>query len=129
MARTAARSHSFGPWQAVVASGALVSGVIGVRLLVSIVCALRAVRSHPRPSLVLIAFAVAGIIGMIPITPGGLGIVEDGLSGFLVLAGVNSGAAVLATLTYRLASYWFPLMAGPIADAGFKHRYRHVAPK
>ena len=80
--------------------------------------------SHPRPSLILVAYAVAGIVGMIPITPGGLGLVEASLTGLLVLAQVNSSQAVLATLTYRLASYWAPLAAGPIAYALFRIRYR-----
>ncbi|HEX4220357.1 MAG TPA: lysylphosphatidylglycerol synthase transmembrane domain-containing protein [Acidimicrobiales bacterium] len=93
-----------------------------------LLCALRAVGSKPSPALVLIAYAVTGIIGMIPITPGGLGIVEASLSGFLVLAGVNSGDAVLATLAYRLASYWLPLFSGPVAYAIFKRRYRHAKP-
>jgi hypothetical protein len=88
--------------------------------------ALRAVGSHPRPSLVLIAYAVTGIIGYLPITPGGLGIVEASLSGFLVLAGVSSGAAILATLAYRLASYWIPLFAGPFAYAAFKVQSRRA---
>ena len=62
--------------------------------------------------MILIAYAVAGVIGMIPITPGGLGIVEASLTGLLVLSEVNSSQAVLATLTYRLASYWLPLSLG-----------------
>ena len=86
--------------------------------------ALRATGSHPRPSLILVAYAVAGIIGMIPVTPGGLGIVEASLTGLLVLAQVDSSQAVLATLTYRLASYWVPLLAGPIAYGVFRLRYR-----
>ena len=86
--------------------------------------ALRATGSHPRPSLILVAYAVAGIIGMIPVTPGGLGIVEASLTGLLVLAEVNSSQAVLATLTYRIASYWVPLLAGPIAYGLFQMRYR-----
>jgi uncharacterized protein (TIRG00374 family) len=87
--------------------------------------ALRATGSHPRPSLILVAYAVAGIIGMIPVTPGGLGIVEASLTGLLVLAEVNSSQAVLATLTYRIASYWVPLCAGPVAYGLFKFRYRN----
>jgi len=101
------------------------------RLALDYLCllaALRATGSHPRPSLVLVAYAVAGIIGMIPITPGGLGIVEASLTGLLVLAGVNSGDALLATLTYRLASYWLPLAAGPFAYGAFRLRYRGRAP-
>jgi uncharacterized protein (TIRG00374 family) len=85
---------------------------------------LRATGSHPRPSLILVAYAVAGIIGMIPATPGGLGLVEASLTGLLVLAQVDSSQAVLATLTYRLASYWAPLAAGPIAYGLFRIRYR-----
>ena len=90
----------------------------------------RAVGAHPRPSLILLAYAVAGIIGLVPITPGGLGIVEASLSGLLVLAGMDGAQAVLATLAYRLASYWLPLMSGPFAYAAFKHRYRdpHAPP-
>ncbi len=103
------------------------------RLLFDYLCLLfsvRAVGAHPRPSLILLAYAVAGIIGLVPITPGGLGIVEASLSGLLVLAGLTGVQAVLATLAYRLASYWLPLISGPIAYAAFKYRYRdpHAPP-
>jgi uncharacterized protein (TIRG00374 family) len=97
------------------------------RLLFDYLCLLfcvRAVGSHPRPSLILLAYAVAGVIGLVPITPGGLGIVEASLSGLLVLAGLSGAEAVLATLAYRLASYWLPMMAGPFAYAAFRQRYR-----
>jgi uncharacterized protein (TIRG00374 family) len=87
--------------------------------------ALRATGSHPRPSLILVAYAAAGLIGMIPLTPGGLGLVEASLTGLLVLADVDSSQAVLATLTYRIASYWVPLCAGPIAYGLFRIRYRN----
>jgi uncharacterized protein (TIRG00374 family) len=105
-------------WQATLLS----AGRLGLDYLCLLGC-VRAVGSHARPSLVLLAYAVAGVIGLIPITPGGLGIVEASLSGFLVLAGLSAGEAVLATLAYRLASYWIPLMAGPVAYVLFKHRY------
>jgi uncharacterized protein (TIRG00374 family) len=103
------------------------------RLLFDYLCLLfsvRAVGAHPRPSLILLAYAVAGIIGLVPITPGGLGIVEASLSGLLVLAGLTGVEAVVATLAYRLASYWLPLMAGPFAYGAFKYRYRdpHAPP-
>jgi uncharacterized protein (TIRG00374 family) len=97
------------------------------RLLFDYLCllfAVRAVGAHPRASLVLLAYAVAGVIGLVPITPGGLGIVEASLSGLLALAGLTVSEAVLATLAYRLASYWLPLMSGPFAYGAFKYRYR-----
>jgi hypothetical protein len=51
-------------------------------------------------------------------------VVEASLTGLLVLAEVNSSQAVLATLTYRIASYWVPLLAGPIAYGLFRLRSR-----
>ena len=77
----------------------------------------------------LLAYAAAGIIALFPVTPGGLGIVEASLSGLLILAGVSGGDAVLATLAYRLASYWLPLLAGPPAYLLFRHRYGRPAPQ
>ena len=64
---------------------------------------LRATGSEPHPWLVLLAYSAAGVIALIPATPGGLGIVEASLSGLLVLVGVSGRSAVLATLAYRLA--------------------------
>jgi uncharacterized protein (TIRG00374 family) len=107
-------------WQATLLS----AGRLGFDYL-CLLFSVRAVGAHPRPSLVLLAYAVAGIIGLVPITPGGLGIVEASLSGLLVLAGLDGAQAVLATLAYRLASYWIPLMSGPFAYGAFKLRYRH----
>ena len=60
---------------------------------------------------------------IIPITPGGIGFVELGLVGFLGLAGVEAGPAILATLAYRLVSYWLPLPVGAGAYAWFSRRY------
>jgi hypothetical protein len=97
------------------------------RLLFDFLCLLfccRAVGAHPRPSLILLTYAVAGVIGLVPITPGGLGIVEASLSLLLASAGLTAAQAVLATLAYRLASYWLPLLSGPFAYFVFRHRYR-----
>ena len=41
------------------------------------------------------------MLAQIPVTPGGLGFVEAGLTAMLALAGVNAGDAVLATFAYR----------------------------
>jgi uncharacterized membrane protein YbhN (UPF0104 family) len=49
--------------------------------------------------------------------------VEASLSSLLILAGVHGGDAVLATLAYRIASYWLPLLAGPPAYLLFRRRY------
>ena len=83
----------------------------------TLLAALAAIGSHPRPGLVLLAFCGAQVLAQIPITPGGLGFVEAGLTAMLALAGVSAGDAVLATFAYRLFSYWLPLPAGLAAFA------------
>lgn len=100
----------------------LVGGRLGLDYL-CLLAALRATGSTPRPWLVLLAYSAAGIIALVPITPGGLGVVEASLSGLLVLAGVNAGSAFVATLAYRLAAYWLPLFAGAVAYVLFRRRY------
>ena len=94
-----------------------------------LLAALRATGASPQPSVVLLAYAAAGIIALLPVTPGGLGIVEASLSGLLILAGVRASYAVLATLAYRIASYWLPLLAGPPAYLLFRRRYGRPVPR
>ena len=68
------------------------------------------------------------LLALIPLTPGGLGFVEAGLTGLLVLAGVGAGDAAAATLAYRLVSYWLPLPVGLVAYLLGRHRYGSGAP-
>jgi uncharacterized protein (TIRG00374 family) len=90
----------------------------------TLLTALAAVGQHPRPSLVLLAFCAAQLLAQIPITPGGLGVVEAGLTGSLALIGVPAGAAAVATLAYRLVSYWLALPAGGVAYLVHRRRVR-----
>ena len=55
----------------------------------TLLAALAAVGSLPRPGLVLLAFCAAQMLAQIPLTPGGLGFVEAGLTATLALAGVG----------------------------------------
>jgi hypothetical protein len=89
----------------------------------TLLAALAAVGSHARPSLVLLAFCGAQVLAQIPVTPGGLGFVEAGLTAMLTLAGVSGGNAVLATLAYRLVSYWLPLPVGLAAYGWHMRRF------
>ena len=79
--------------------------------------ALVAIGAHPQLGLTLMAFCGAKALGNVPITPGGLGFVEAGMTALLALAGVNPGDAVLATFAYRLFSYWLPLPFGLLGMA------------
>jgi uncharacterized protein (TIRG00374 family) len=106
-------------WKAAIFSAAGYTGFDYLALL----CALRAVGAQPQPSLLLLAYAAAGLLALIPLTPGGLGFVEAGLVGTLTLAGVSAQDALVATFTYRLVSYWLPIPAGAIAYLVFRRRY------
>jgi uncharacterized protein (TIRG00374 family) len=86
----------------------------------ALLAAVAAVGAHPRPSLIVVAYVSAVVLALIPITPGGLGFVEAGLTGVLTLAGIPASEAVLATLLYRLAAYWLPMIAGPFAYVVFR---------
>ncbi|MFL6207222.1 MAG: YbhN family protein [Acidimicrobiales bacterium] len=79
--------------------------------------------SRPRFGLVLMAYGAAAVLAMIPITPGGLGFVEAGLASLLTLAGIPATDALLATLAYRIVSFWLPLALGPVAWLAFQRHY------
>ncbi len=92
----------------------------------SLVAVLVALDTRSQPGVVFLAFTAAEILGMRPITPGGLGIVEAGLVGVLVLAGIPAAEALLATLAYRVVSYWLSLPAGVVGWWMFRRRYPTV---
>ena len=58
------------------------------------------------------AYVLAQLAANLPITPGGLGIVEGALSVTLVAFGMPTGTAVAAVLLYRLISFWALLPLG-----------------
>jgi uncharacterized membrane protein YbhN (UPF0104 family) len=54
----------------------------------------------------------AAVIAAASPTPGGLGAIEAALVAGLTGIGVSPGSAVSAVLTYRLATYWLPVIPG-----------------
>jgi uncharacterized protein (TIRG00374 family) len=112
-----------GRWLRALASAA------GNRMLdfATLVAAMVAVGAHLRPSVVLVAYVGGMALALVPLTPGGLGFVETGLTGLLVLAGADAEQAVAGTLLYRLASYWLPIPLGGVAWASWRVRQaRHA---
>ncbi|HEU5243205.1 MAG TPA: YbhN family protein [Gaiellaceae bacterium] len=91
-----------------------------------LLCCLAAVGARPDPSLVVLAYSGSMLLALIPFTPGGLGFVEAGLTGLLTLAGASTHQAVVATLAYRLLTFWLPLPLGGIAYLLHRRRYGTV---
>ncbi|HLX87654.1 MAG TPA: YbhN family protein, partial [Acidimicrobiales bacterium] len=60
----------------------------------------------------LVAYGLANVLAVIPITPGGLGIVEGVLIPTLHGFGASKPAAGAAVLGYRLINFWLPIPVG-----------------
>jgi len=66
------------------------------------------------------AWALIRILGALPLTPGGVGIVEVGLAGALVAFGAPNAEAVAATLLYRALTVFPTLALGLLAAATWR---------
>ncbi len=60
----------------------------------------------------LLAYSAAQLAATLPITPGGLGVVEGSLTVALVAFGGAEASAVAAVLVYRMISYWAEMPVG-----------------
>jgi uncharacterized protein (TIRG00374 family) len=67
---------------------------------------------------------VANIASAIPLTPGGLGVIEVTLVAVTVGFGAPRATAVLAVIGYRIVNYWLPLIPGAIAYIRLRLRSR-----
>lgn len=64
-------------------------------------------------SVLIITYTIAMIAGWLPLfLPGGLGVVDGTMAVLFIYGGVPLEMAVVATLLYRLASYWFNTILG-----------------
>jgi uncharacterized membrane protein YbhN (UPF0104 family) len=63
----------------------------------------------PPLTVVLMGYLIGQLGGLLPL-PGGLGGVEGGLVGTLVVYGVSLRDAVAAVLAYRVIQFWIPLL-------------------
>ncbi len=60
----------------------------------------------------LVAFGLANVFAAVPITPGGIGIVEGVYIPTLVAFGVPASTVAIGVPTYRLAQFWLPMIIG-----------------
>jgi glycosyltransferase 2 family protein len=98
------------PWRVL----ALLGGALGITFafiltLMASVAAFGGGVSFPE---VGAAYLIAAAIGSATPTPGGLGAVEAALVAALTGYGMADSAAVSAVLTFRLATYWAPMIPG-----------------
>jgi hypothetical protein len=58
------------------------------------------------------AYGIANVLGAIPITPGGLGVIEASAAALLVTFGLTKAVATYAVLGWRLVNFWLPIPIG-----------------
>jgi uncharacterized protein (TIRG00374 family) len=67
------------------------------------------------PVSLLVSYGLANVLAAIPITPGGLGVVEAVLSASLIGFGVPRAVALVGVIAYRLVNFWLPIPIGALA--------------
>jgi putative heme transporter len=75
----------------------------------------------------LAAFAFVRLLSVLPITPGGVGVVEVGLTGPLIVGLPAAAAAKVAAavLLFRAVTYLLPVPLGAFAYLGWRHTQRN----
>jgi uncharacterized membrane protein YbhN (UPF0104 family) len=73
-----------------------------------------AVGYSPGASVILLAYLIGQLGGLIPI-PGGIGGIDGGLIGTFIVYGAPAAATTAAVLAYRLILFWIPLLLGAVA--------------
>ena len=68
----------------------------------------------PPITVILMGYLIGQLGGLLPL-PGGLGGIDGGLIGTLIVYGTPAAATAAAVLVYRVILFWLPLIAGAVA--------------
>jgi uncharacterized protein (TIRG00374 family) len=68
----------------------------------------------PPITIILMGYLIGQLGGLLPL-PGGLGGIDGGLIGTLIVYGAPAAATAAAVLVYRVILFWLPLLAGAVA--------------
>jgi uncharacterized membrane protein YbhN (UPF0104 family) len=88
-------------------------GYMGFDIAV-LICCFRAFGASPSIAIVVLAYIIGQLGGLIPL-PGGIGGTEGGLIGTFALYNVPLATATVAVLTYRALALWLPALLGSVA--------------
>ncbi len=86
----------------------------------------RAIGAAPPISVILIGYLIGQLGGALPI-PGGVGGIDLGLVGTLIVFGAPAQPTVAAVLAYRLILFWLPLLGGVPAFWSLRRWLNHPA--
>jgi uncharacterized membrane protein YbhN (UPF0104 family) len=107
----------------------LIAGAIGYWAFDNAVlwATFHAVGVVPPLSVILLAYLIGQMGGLLPL-PGGIGGIDGGLIGTLIVYGAPAAATVAAVVFYRLILFWIPLVLGVPAFVLLTRRLRREAP-
>ena len=74
----------------------------------------KAFGSSPAVTIMLMGYLIGQLGGLLPI-PGGIGGIDGGLFGTLVVYGTPAATTAAAVLAYRVILFWLPLIIGAAA--------------
>jgi uncharacterized protein (TIRG00374 family) len=66
---------------------------------------------------IMVCYGLANVLAAIPLTPGGLGVVEAALSTLLMGFAVPAETALFGVLCWRAVNFWLPIPVGGLAYA------------
>ena len=73
----------------------------------------------PPLTVILMGYLIGQLGGLLPL-PGGIGGIDGGLIGTLIVYGAPAVGTAAAVLAYRLILFWLPLIAGGVAFASLR---------
>jgi uncharacterized protein (TIRG00374 family) len=88
----------------------------------SLWCFVAAFGHRANPVELFAAYGIANVAGALPVTPGGLGVVDSIAPLLLVGFGVTRSVATLGVLGWRMVNFWLPIPTGAAAFVSLKVR-------
>jgi uncharacterized protein (TIRG00374 family) len=86
----------------------------------SLWCFIAAFSRFTNPVGLFAAYGIANVLGAIPVTPAGLGVVDSVTPVLLVSFGLTRRVATLGVLSWRLVNFWLPIPTGAAAYVTLK---------
>jgi uncharacterized protein (TIRG00374 family) len=86
----------------------------------SLWCFVAAFGKFANPVELFAVYGIANVAGALPITPGGLGVVDSLTPLLLVGFGVTRSVATLGVIAWRLVNFWLPIPTGALAYLSLK---------
>ena len=99
------------------------SAGISISYAVALTACLAAVGGHVPVADVLLVYLAGSAFGAVVPVPGGIGTVEAALITGVGHLGVHPGVAVAGVLSYRMVTYWLPVLPGFVCAVFLRRRH------